>query len=201
MQVSTVPTTTIAAGFTQIITSKRETKETGKLEAHQRSRSIIIPELIVTDVPSKFQKFIISALYDLARAQLAALWEQDAQLKEVSDNIWGVDALLLFYSREQESKRLTKTSVEAWFKASKLAAFLTEKKDEKLLANWSTRILSLSAPVIDLNEKQCTVTIATIGKFEEDAESIIGQQLVTKLQRRIDAIKAAQSAVSELEEI
>ena len=86
---------------------------------HQRVRSILIPTLDVSAVPSKFSVFVAGALYETARQQLAALWKDDANIKETDSALFTVDGLLAFASRESESKRLTAESVK-----SALGAFM-----------------------------------------------------------------------------
>jgi len=187
IQVSSVPATAVAEGFEQVQVNRRDSKENGTVPQAERCRAIVIPELQVSDVPSKFQMLILDALRNAASAQLAAFWKDAGWpgLSQVPAAVWTVDSILMFAARDAESKRLSKESVLAWFKASKLFAFLASKNNAKLSANWEKRILSLSAPKVDLSEDQCNVTLATIGKFDEDATSMIGAQLVAKLAARI----------------
>jgi hypothetical protein len=160
--------------------TKREVAQENRL------RCVVIPELSVDGVPSKFQMLVMSALRDLAAKQLATLWQDEPSIKEVPAAIWTVDSLLLFGAREAESKRLTKATLESWFDASDICKRLMAKGDAKLLAKWKADIVSLAAPSIAWVPDQCATVIATISKADCEEDNAIGQQLVAKLQKRIE---------------
>jgi hypothetical protein len=175
--------------------------ETGKarvIDATNRTRSILIPCLQVPDVPSRFTMFVLDALRKVAKAQLSALWEETPTLKEVSPAIWSVDALLMFAAREAESKRLSKDTVTAWFESSHLAILLATK-DAKVAASWKARIIGLAAPSITLNTAECDKTIAAIAKNDDDAQSMIGAQLIAKLAARVKAMQVQEVELEDLE--
>lgn len=198
--VAMLPVHTIAqvalAGTEPVTVSTRATvdKDTGKkreIPADQRTRCIVIPELSVDGIPSKFQSIVLDALRNTAKAQLSALWEADPMLREVPAAIWTVDSLLMFAAREAESKKLTKAGLHYWFEASQLNKLLTAKGNAKLTADWQGKIVSLAAPSVTMNEAECNAIISTLQKpaLIEDAESFIGMQIIAKLQKRIDALR------------
>lgn len=171
------------------------------ISADQRTRSILIPELHASDLPSRFQMYVLDALRNTAKQQLSSLWDADSMLKEVPANIWSVDSLLAFAAREAESKRLTKASLHYWFEASQLAAVLRAKdaaNETKLYADWQAKIVGMSAPAMTASEAECNAIINTLAKetLSEDAESFIGQQIVAKCVRRIDALRKQMDEVS-----
>ena len=191
------------AGFEPVTVGTRATKdpETGKqriIPADQRTRSIVIPELAVDSVPSKFQMLILECLRSTAKAQLSALWEADDALREVPANIWSVDSLLMFAAREAESKRLTKAGLHYWFEASELNKILTAKNNPKLLADWQAKIIGLSAPNCIMSEAECDAIIGTLLKpaLADDADSFMGQQIIAKCQKRIDTLRKQLEEVS-----
>jgi hypothetical protein len=173
---------------------KNEDGSRREVLAADRMRCIVIPELTVDGVPSKFQSIILDALRRTAKAQLDSLWTAEPMLRTVQAAIWSVDSLLLFAARETESQRLTKQNCADWFDSSKLAARLMTKGDAKLLAQWKETICGMAAPTIATSEKQCNAIIATIGKDDSDSESLIGAQIINKLAKRIASLN-----VQELE--
>jgi hypothetical protein len=182
-------------GFEPVTAGTRATKDpvTGKpkvIPADQRTRSILIPVLSIMDVPSKYQMFLLDGIRKTAKAQLTALWEADAMIRSVPAGIWTVDALLMYAAREAESKKLSTASVSEWFIGSKLCGAIKKKdKHEALLKSWTAKIVGLAAAVIDYNEQECTTILQMLSKFGDDAESLIGQQLVNKLNKRIATLK------------
>ena len=180
-------------GFEPVTTGTRATKNadgTKKvIAADQRTRSILIPVLSIMDVPSKYQMFLLDGIRKTAKAQLSAMWEADANLREVPANVWSVDALLMYAAREAESKRLTTASVTDWFNGSNLCAAISKKNDEKLLKAWTARVVGLAAANLDYNEQDCETILKMLQKFEDDADTLIGQQLVHKLNKRIATLR------------
>ena len=83
-----------------------------EIAAENRVRSIIINHPDVSAVPSKFSVFVSACLLDVARNQLATLWEADSSIKEVEEGLFTTDGLLTFAAREAESKRLTGESIK-----------------------------------------------------------------------------------------
>jgi hypothetical protein len=159
--------------------SKREVANENRL------RCIVIPELTVDGIPSKFQSLVMSALRELAVAQLSSIWKQEPMVKEVPAAIWTVDSLLLFAAREAESKRLTKETLGAWFDESDLCKRIMDKKDAKLLTKWKELILGVAAPTFLETQKNCESIISSVSVSESDAESIIGRQIIAKANKRI----------------
>lgn len=174
-------------GF-ELVAASTKSSEGKQVATENRMRCIVIPELVVDNVPSKFQSLVMDALRRTAKAQLAAMWKNEPSLQSVPAAVWSVDNLLLFAAKQAEGTRLTKENCLEWFLQSKLCAHLMngEGATPKKYEDWKARIVGLAAPVLQLNEGQCTVTIAAIGKFDEDAASPMAAQMITKLQRRID---------------
>lgn len=194
---------TATEGFEPVTVGTRATvdKETGKqriIPADQRTRSIVIPTLSVDSLPSKFQMLILDTLRSVAKTQLSSLWEADSMLKEVPANIWNVDSLLAFAAREAESKRLTKAGLHYWFETSQLHKVLAAKNNSKLTAEWQANIVGLSAPNCTMSETACDAIIATLLKpsLADDADSFMGQQIIAKLQRRIETLRKQLEEVS-----
>lgn len=160
-----------------------------------RVRCVVIPELNCDAVPSKFQQFVLSALRRTAVAQLAAMWKAEPSLMEVPASVWSVDSLLLYAAKRAESTRLTKENLLEWFQASKLCEYILEQKKPKMYEDWKLRVQSLAAPVLTLNEAQCTVTIATIGKFDEDSASPMAVQMITKLEKRLADLQVQEQEI------
>jgi hypothetical protein len=207
LTVSTVAqTATAGSGMEPVTIGTRATKdpETGKartIPADQRTRSILIDELQVSDVPSKFQMLILDTLRDVAKAQLSSLWDADPDLRIVPASIWSVDSLLMFAAREAESKRLTKAGVALWFASSELHSLLTAKNDAKLLKQWESKIIGISAPALTYSESECEAILKTLAKFDGDSDSAMGMQLIAKLQKRLETLRtqSADVGIAELE--
>lgn len=186
LQVFTTPQK-CAAGQ-EVVTAGTRASEGKNIPADQKMRCIIIPELAVDNVPSKFQSLVMNALRRTAIKQLATIWKNEPMVREVPLAVWSVDSLLLFAAKQAEGTRLTRDNLLEWFTTSKLCAHIMGQNNAKMYENWKDRILSLAAPVLALNEAQCNVTIATIGKFEEDAATPMAEQMIGKLTKRLEAI-------------
>jgi hypothetical protein len=188
-------------GFEPVTVGTRATKdaETGEkrvIPANARTRSILIPTLTIVDVPSKYQMFLLDGIRNTAKAQLSAMWKADANLREVPANVWTVDALLMYAAREAESKRLSIASITEWFESSNLCAAIMKKGNTKLLKDWTARIVGMAATVFDYNEQDCQTILNMLAKFEDDAESLVGQQLVHKLNKRIATLRKQLDEIS-----
>lgn len=94
-------------------TTDKETKQKKVIPEDQKVRSIIVPHLDVTGLPSKFSVFVSGALLDVAKLQLAAIWKDNPQVREVAAAQFTTDGILAFAAREAESKRLTGDSIKA----------------------------------------------------------------------------------------
>lgn len=201
LQVYTVPQKCSAG--TELVTAATRASEGKTIENANRMRCIIIPELAVDNVPSKFQSLVMDALRRTAKKQLDAMWKADAMLQAVPAAVWSVDSLLLFAAKTAESTRLTKENTLEWFLTSELCKHLMApgadgKANPKKYEDWKLRVVGMAAPVLQLNEAQCNVTIAAIGKFESDAASPMAAQMIEKLTKRIEAL---QQAAAEIEEV
>jgi len=181
-------------------TTDKETNKKKEIPADQRTRSIIIPELQVDGLPSKFTSLVLDTLRTIAKDQLASMWKAEPMLREVPANVWSVDALLMYAAREAESKRLSTASIAEWFKSSQLAAKLATMDNKDLANIWQSKLEKLSPAVITMNEKDCEAIINTLSKFPDDMESLIGSQLIIKAQKRIATLQAQLAEVS-LDEI
>lgn len=207
LQVSSVLPAAVPPKFVLIKCSARETtdKTTGKkkvIAAENRLRCVLIPELVVESVPSKFQIFVLNALYDVAKDQLDALWSENGdQMREVDAAIWSVDALLGFAARKAESKRLTKETIVAWFKTSKLYAAVLKAKGEKFAAGLTSDLEAIAQTIIPWSEEKLLKTIAMIGKFEEDATADIGAAMIRKMDNRVTAIRKERESLGSIDEV
>ena len=141
-------------------------KKDEKLPADQRVRSILIPTLDISEVPSKFSVFVAGALYATARDQLASLWKDDANIKETDSALFTVDGLLAFASRESESKRLTAESVKA-----ALGAFVKTLKQEGQETAMIILVSMSSATGRKGNEKQLFALHEKLASWIEQEES------------------------------
>lgn len=193
LQVFTTPQKCNAGSELLAVTTRAAEGKT--IATGDRMRCIIIPELAVEGIPSKFQSLVLDALRRTARHQMNAKWKADPMLREVEAAIWSVDSLLLYAARESESLRLTKANCEEWFNNSKLCAHLMQLGDAKKLATWKARISGMAAPTLSINADQCIITIAALGKFDEDATSPIAMQMITRLGRRIEELQNQDSEV------
>jgi hypothetical protein len=203
--VSTVPAATVAPGFWQITARTRAStdKATGKkteIAADQRSRSIMIPECKPA-VSSKYVSLVNSALAMTAKAQLEQQWTADPMLREVDAAAYTEDALLLFSAREAESKKLTAAAILAWFEQSELRKEFAAKYTEPQIKRFASELENIAAPVPDYNEEKAVRRIAALGKHERDMEHEICQQMITKLQRRIEAMRKMREDIGDVAEI
>lgn len=160
-----------------------------------RTRVIVIPELSVDGVPSKFQSIVLDALRKTAKEQLSSLWKAEPMIREVPAAIWNVDSILLFAAREAESKRLTKATLEDWFDTSDLAKRIMAKGDSKLLSKWKALIVGFAAPMYLEAEENCTAVIASVGVADAEEDNIIGQQIIAKANKRIADLQKVTEAV------
>lgn len=140
----------------EVFTGTRQTtdKETGKkreIPEHMRVRSIIVPVPDVSALPSKFSVFVSRCLMDVSKAQLAAIWEDKPEVKEVPASLFTTDGLLTFAAREAESKRLTGASIK-----SAVASFIPtvhEKRQSEALEI----LTNMAAATKTATEKQCVM--------------------------------------------
>lgn len=140
----------------EVVTGTRQTtdKETGKkkeIPEHMRVRSIIVPVPDVSALPSKFSVFVSRCLMDVSKSQLAAIWEDKPEVKEVAASLFTTDGLLAFAAREAESKRLTGATIKA-----AVAAFIPtvhEKKQAEAL----DILMNMAAATKTATEKQCVM--------------------------------------------
>lgn len=206
LPVSTVRAAIVPKGKLQITAGTRATKDktTGvkkEIPADQRSRSILIDEFSPS-VESKYVSLVTSALTEVAKVQLTTQWENDPMLREVDAALYTEDALLLFAAREAESKKLSKETIDAWFNASPLKAYLTTTYNEKQVRKFVTDLHNLAAPVItEFNEEKALKRIVTLGKFDEDAEQPIVASMIARLQKFVDGLKKQREEIGDVEEI
>lgn len=165
ISISTTRQTSTDKNLIEIFT-RANGKKDEKLPEHQRVRSILIPTLDVSAVPSKFSVFVAGALYETARQQLAALWKDDANIKETDSALFTVDGLLAFASRESESKRLTAESVK-----SALGAFVKTLKQESQETAMTILVSMSSATGRKGNEKQLFALHEKLAGWIEQEES------------------------------
>lgn len=208
LTVSTVPATTVAAGYLQVTANTRAVtdKATGtktEIPANQRSRSIIIPEFSI-DAPSKFISLITGALHKLAIQQLKETWEADANVQQVTAASYTLDSLLLYAAREAESKKLNADSIMGWWNASQLRVAFVAKYSPAQVKRFELELSNIAAPVLSAqfyNEDKALRRIVTLATYDADAAHPTVIQMIAKLQRYIDRIIAERDAIGSVEEI
>lgn len=210
-EVSMLAVSTIAQvapqGYETIIASTRETKKTGTISEENKRRSIVVPEYSLQGlaVPSKFESILLTQIREIAKSQLSELWENDANLREVPAAIWTIDSLLMYAARKAESTRLTSAGVEAWYEASNLAKRVASTGNAAVIKDWKLLICGLAAPNLAANLRytiaQCDTLLVSISKSDDDAESTIGKQLLTKITRHQEAMRKALQDVAPAEAI
>lgn len=207
LQVSSVKPAAIPPKMVLVLQGARETtdpvtKQKKVIAPENRLRCVLIPELVVDSVPSKFQQFVLTALYDVAKSQLNDLWEENGNgMTQVDANIWHVDALLAYAARKAESKRLSKETIAAWFAGSKLRAAVLKAKGDAFTAGLLKELQEISATVLDWSEDKMLRTIAMLGKFEDDASSDIGAAMIRKLDNKIQAMRKARDELGSIDEL
>lgn len=208
LTVSTVPATTVQAGYLQVTANTRAVtdKETGikkEIRIEERSRSIIIPEFSI-DAPSKFVSLITGALHSLAIQQLKETWKNDPDVKQVTAASYTLDSLLLYAAREAESKKLNSASILAWWDSSDLRRDMQQRYSPAQLKRFVLSLENIAAPVLSAefyNEEKALKRIVTLATHPADAENPIVIQMIAKLQRYIDRIVAQREAIGSIEEI
>lgn len=208
LTVSTVPATTVQAGYLQVTANTRAVtdKETGikkEIRIEERSRSIIIPEFSI-DAPSKFVSLITGALHSLAIQQLKETWKNDPDVKQVTAASYTLDSLLLYAAREAESKKLNADSILAWWSASALRAAMVAKYSPAQIKRFELELSNIAAPVLSAqfyNEDKALRRIVTLATHDEDASNPVVIQMIAKLQRYVDRIIAERESLGSVEEL
>lgn len=190
INVSIIRQTATAKGIIEVFCNTRETK--GKtIDPANKLRSILIPELDLSALPSKFVVPVTGMFYDLARQQLAGLWKDNSALREVDSALFTVDGLLAYAARESESKRLTGDSIKVAAKE-----FISSLKQES--QETATKILiNMAAPGDRRNEgteKQCFALASKLQEWIELDDENENPILVTVHERilaRAEGLKKA----------
>jgi len=189
LPITTVPALKVAAGHVQLTAGTRATK--GKvIPPEQRSRSVVIPELVI-QVERKYQALVIDALYQAGEDQLRALWK-NTDPKETDEALWTEDSLLAFATRQAESKRLNGETIAAWYEDSEIRAAMLKAGGQKRADAVLARLQNLAAPQPSYSLEQCQSAIVLLA---EDAGSDLGRTLIMKLQRIIERIEADRKAL------
>ena len=189
LPITTVPALKVAAGHVQLTAGTRATK--GKvIPPEQRSRSVVIPELVI-QVERKYQALVIDALYQAGEDQLRALWK-NTDPKETDEALWTEDSLLAFATRQAESKRLNGETIAAWYEDSEIRAAMFKAGGQKRADAVLARLQNLAAPQPSYSLEQCQSAIVLLA---EDAGSDLGRTLIMKLQRIIERIEADRKAL------
>jgi hypothetical protein len=207
-QVTTIPAAVVPTGFIQITARTRSVtdKTTGKkteIPLHARSRSILIPEFSI-DAPSKFVRLICNALEEIARQQLDAAWEANPGLLTVDTAAYSLDSLLLYAAREAESKKLNGASILAWWEQSELKRSMQQRYSAAQLARFAASLENIAAPTLSAehyNEDKALKRIVTLATHEADSEHPLVIQMIAKLQRYVDKLRATRDAIGSIEEI
>lgn len=190
LQVSSTRATKIDPGYVEIFTYARETKDK-KIEAANRTRAIIIPELVVTDLPAKFADFVRGQLYTIAKSQLAELWKENGnQWVETPLDLWTVDSLLAYAARTQETQRLNAELVKTVF-----AEFL-ETCDEKKRDAIRDALISCASPSPSMTLKQAEFLSQRITNWLADQEEE-GHWAARAVLRKVDKHAADLKALDE----
>lgn len=180
----------IPAGFVLISNNLRDTKEV-KPTAEQRYRNVVIPELSIPSVESRFIPMLLEALYGVATRRFAALMEEtNRNAKEVSSDDYTLSALLSYYETEATSGRLNKQQVLDWFKAGDTFAAVLLKKGDKEAAKWVELFGKFASPNHGVNPNTCRVLLASMQP--KDAASDIGKAIAASMQRTISKSEATQ---------
>lgn len=178
----------------QIIISARRNKpkDGPELEAHERARFIIVPELSVPEIPSKFQMLVLDTLYRIARDQLDSIWKDDPQVKEVPQTLFSVDSLLLYAAKKNESGKLAGDNISIWFDSSTLRQRIGKMEQAKqpgaIKKYREEGFCKLAAPVIEFSEKECSDLLNLLNK-EADQEATILKQMAARLRNRIATLQ------------
>jgi hypothetical protein len=192
----------------QMILSVRKNgdKEKGTIA---ESRHILMPEIRLglreDGLPSKFVEYIRGALYETAKKQLTKMWDDagNSMFVEVPANIWNVDSLLLFASLENESTRLTKESISAWFIGSELLARIQaiENTDKRiaLQKKYADAFTKCAAPQIPHSLNACEDLKKKLESVESEAErdSTVFRGIMARLNSRIVELQKATAFVAE----
>lgn len=208
LTVSTVPATTVQAGYLQVTANTRAVtdKETGtkrEIPANQRSRSIIIPEFSI-DAPSKFVSLITGALHKLAIQQLKETWEAAPDVKQVTAASYTLDSLLLYAAREAESRKLNADSIMGWWNDSQLRAAMLAKYSPAQIKRFALELSNIAAPVLSAqfyNEDKALRRIVTLATYDADASHPVVIQMIAKLQRYVDRIITERESLGSVEEL
>jgi hypothetical protein len=180
----------------EVFTGTRQTtdKETGKkkeIPEHMRARSIIVPVPDVSALPSKFSVFVSRCLMDVSKSQLAAIWEDKPEVKEVAASLFTTDGLLAFAAREAESKRLTAASIKLAV-ASFILTVNEKRRDDALLI-----LTNMAAATKTATEKQCMLLLPKFSewvKTQDEEKNPVSHLVLEKLTEHIEAKKAERLA-------
>lgn len=191
--VTTVPMTKVAAGCVQLTANARRSKGGPEIAPEQRSRSIVIPELEV-HCEKKYQQLILDALYSTGTELLREFWKE-SDPKELDAALFSQDALLAYYARVSESKRLSGEAIEEWYKSSNVRERMMAQGGVKLTEAVKLRFMNLAAPEPKYTEEKA---LAAMLALEADADSEMGRMLIAKLQRIVEKLRSEQAAAAEV---
>lgn len=178
----------------QISANVRETKESKVTDA-MRYRNIWIPEFSLPSVEDKFRPLLLSKLYELAKSRFEQDMEESGRLAtKVPASSYTIPALLDYFSAVATSNRLTKESIEAWFKDSATRAYIVSKKDEATATKYGAQYAKFASPNHGVNPPTCIALLATLQTpdIEGDKASAVAQSIATRLQTTIDKANASQ---------
>lgn len=197
IQVSTIRHTVIAAGMVEVFTGSRLTDKMKKagikeIPADQRTRAILVPELTIPDVPTKFQSFMLDQLYAMAKAQLADLWEEAGAegLRTVPADIWTVEPLLAYAARKSETQKLSAELVKQAAQPLLDAVVPKDKHDAVREA-----LVNFAAPNPSVLINRSTALRDWIAKYKKDNEpSWVLVSLERRILKRIEELTASTDA-------
>lgn len=188
LAVSTVPQT-IAKGapFEEVSASAKTTKEMKdagqELAAADRYRGIVVPEYTVNTSEKWQAPILLDCIRKLAAAQLKEMWVNDPNIREVPAAAFSVQSLVLYHSRVVESTRLSSASIAEWFLHTDMHTRILAKMGPEAVASYSKLFAHCAAAVITHDEKQKAAMARMIRGNEDDADSLIGSQILAKLEK------------------
>jgi hypothetical protein len=184
--VSTVAASNLPVGFVQVTAKTKTTTGGPTLQPQDRQRCILIPELILEGLPSKFMEFTRAALHEAAREQLATLWkEQGAALKTVHPALFSVDGLLAWAGRVVESRRLSGDTIKAALAETGILTAIgvpAQRQDEAIAI-----LASFAGPSKLGNEKQLRSLSTKLANWLEQPgnDSSVVELLIPKINTRV----------------
>ena len=197
-QIFTLPQTLTNSQLAIIVA--RKSSKTKQVKESEKHRSIILEadHFEAEEVSSQFRPLVASALADTAKSVLESYIQSNPMAREIPADLMTIPSLLAHAALVRESQRLTKESLDAWFRETVLAAWIAENKGDRaatLINQYSTAIQAAVKmdSIKALGLDTISATLSALTKFEEDADTPMGQAVLTKF---TDALESLQTAVT-----